>query len=98
MTYRTERSNSSLFDSMTIWRTCWITLTAAALFDPIAVGRFSEQLIAPMGVNNPVREVWDQAQLVWGPEPFESKIKCLVSIGAGVLTSKHLRNIASSTS
>ena len=36
------------------------------------------------GANNPVWEVWNQAQLIWGPRPLESRVKCLVSIGTGV--------------
>ena len=34
------------------------------------------------GANNPVQEVWNEAQQVWG-SPLEAKIKCLVSIGTG---------------
>ena len=36
------------------------------------------------GANNPVWEMWNQAQLMWGPEPLEGRIKCLVSIGTGI--------------
>ena len=36
------------------------------------------------GANNPIWEVWNEAQSVWGPQPLEGKIKCLVSIGTGV--------------
>lgn len=28
--------------------------------------------------------MWNQAQLIWGPEPLESRIKYLVSIGTGI--------------
>ena len=28
--------------------------------------------------------MWNQAQLMWGPEPLEDRIKCLVSIGTGI--------------
>lgn len=31
-----------------------------------------------------MREVWDQAQVAWGPEPLEGRVKCVVSIGTGV--------------
>jgi hypothetical protein len=44
------------------------------------------------GANNPVREVWDQAQLAWGPEPLEGKVKCLVSIGTGVPSLKAFKD------
>jgi hypothetical protein len=29
-------------------------------------------------------ELWNEAQLVWGPEPLDSKLQCLVSIGTGI--------------
>lgn len=82
--YRTPRGNSDLLNSATIWEACRATSSATSFFDPIAIGRFDEEFIdGATGANNPVREVWDQAQLIWG-EPLESQIKCLVSIGTGV--------------
>jgi predicted acylesterase/phospholipase RssA len=82
--YRTPRGNSDLFNSVQIWEACRATSAATFFFDPIAVGRYGEEFVdGATGANNPVREVWDQAQLVWGQE-LESKIKCLVSIGTGV--------------
>jgi hypothetical protein len=45
-----------------------------------------------MDVNNPVREMWDQAQLAWGPEPLEGRVKCLVPIGTGVPSLKPFRD------
>jgi hypothetical protein len=49
------------------------------------VGRFGKEFVdGATGADNPVREVWDQAQLTWGPEPLEGRVKCLVSIGTGV--------------
>ena len=44
------------------------------------------------GANNPVWEVWNQAQLIWGPEPLEGRIKCLVSIGTGSPSLKPFRD------
>ncbi|RYN53640.1 hypothetical protein AA0117_g13334 [Alternaria alternata] len=83
--YRTPRGSSDLLNSVTIWEACRATSAATSFFDPIAVGRYGEEFVdGATGANNPVREVWDQAQLVWGPEPLEGKVKCLVSIGTGV--------------
>lgn len=49
------------------------------------MGRFGEEFVdGATGANNPVRKVWEEAQLVWGQEPLEGRIKCLVSIGTGV--------------
>jgi hypothetical protein len=36
------------------------------------------------GANNPVVELWNQAQLMWGVEPLEGKVRCLVSVGTGI--------------
>lgn len=78
---------------MTIWQACRATSAATSFFDPIAVGRFSEEFVdGATGANNPVRELWDQAQLVWGPEPLEGKVKCLVSIGTGLPSLKPFKD------
>jgi hypothetical protein len=91
--YRTPRGNSDLLDSVTIWEACRATSAATSFFDPIAVGRYGEEFVdGATGANNPVREVWDQAQLAWGPEPLEGKVKCLVSIGTGVLSLKPFKD------
>ena len=36
--------------------------------------------------------MWSQAQLVWGPQPVEGRIKCLVSIGTGIPSLKPFRD------
>jgi predicted acylesterase/phospholipase RssA len=83
--YRTTRGSSDLLNSVTIWEACRATSAATSFFDPISVGRYGEEFVdGATGANNPVRELWDQAQLAWGPEPLEGKVKCLVSIGTGV--------------
>jgi predicted acylesterase/phospholipase RssA len=76
-----------------IWEACRATSAATSFFDPIAVGRFGEEFVdGATGANNPVRELWDQAQLAWGPELLESKVKCLVSIGTGVPSIKPFKD------
>lgn len=92
--YRTPRGNSDLLSSVTIWEACRATSAASSFFDPIAVGRFGEEFVdGATGANNPVREVWDQAQGVWGMEPpLEGRVKCLVSIGTGVPSLKPFKN------
>jgi predicted acylesterase/phospholipase RssA len=91
--YRTPRGNSDLLNSVTIWEACRATSAASSFFDPIAVGRFGEEFVdGATGANNPVREVWDQAQVAWGPEPLEGKVKCLVSIGTGVPSLKPFKD------
>jgi hypothetical protein len=91
--YRTPRGNNDLLNSVKIWEVCRATSAASSFFDPIAIGRFGEEFVdGATGANNPVRDVWDQAQLVWGPEPLEGKIKCLVSIGTGVPSLKPFKD------
>jgi hypothetical protein len=91
--YRTPRGNSDLLSSVTIWEACRATSAATSFFDPIAVGRYGEEFVdGATGANNPVHEMWGQAQLVWGPEPLESKVKCVVSIGTGVPSLKPLKD------
>jgi predicted acylesterase/phospholipase RssA len=91
--YKTPRGGNDLMNSVTIWQACRATFAVTSFFDPIAVGRYSEQFVDGLtGVNNPVREVWGQAQLAWGPEPLERRVKCLVSIGAGVPSLKAFKD------
>ena len=72
-------------NSVKIWEACRATSAASSFFDPISIGRYKEEFVdGATGANNPVWEVWNQAQLIWGSGPFESKVKCLVSIGTGV--------------
>ncbi|KAF1913173.1 hypothetical protein BDU57DRAFT_504079 [Ampelomyces quisqualis] len=91
--YRTPRGNNDLLNSATIWEACRATSAAPSFFDSITIGRFGEEFIdGATGANNPVREVWDQAQIVWGPAPLEGRVKCLVSIGTGVPSLKPFKN------
>ncbi|KAB2098597.1 hypothetical protein AG0111_0g13155 [Alternaria gaisen] len=91
--YKTPRGGNDLLNSVTIWEACRATSAATSFFDPIAVGRYGEQFVdGATGANNPVREVWDQAQLAWGPEPLEGKVKCMVSIGTGVPSLKAFKD------
>jgi predicted acylesterase/phospholipase RssA len=91
--YRTPRGNNDLLNSATIWEACRATSAAPSFFDSITIGRFGEEFIdGATGANNPVRELWDQAQIIWGPAPLEGRVKCLVSIGTGVPSLKPFRN------
>ncbi|KAF2711453.1 FabD/lysophospholipase-like protein [Pleomassaria siparia CBS 279.74] len=91
--YRTPRGNNDLLNSVKIWEACRATSAASSFFDPIAIGRFGEEYVdGATGANNPVWELWNQAQLMWGPEPLEGKVSCLVSIGTGVPVLKSFKN------
>jgi len=83
--YKSPRGGSDLLNSVKIWEACRATSAASSFFDSIAVGRYEEEFVdGAMGASNPVWEVWNQAQLIWGPRPLDDKVKCLVSIGTGV--------------
>ncbi|TAQ87275.1 hypothetical protein B7494_g4384 [Chlorociboria aeruginascens] len=91
--YKSPRGGSDLLNSVQIWEACRATSAASTFFDPIAIGRYEEEFVdGAMGANNPVWEVWNEAQLLWGSQQLENKIKCLVSIGTGVPSSKKYRD------
>jgi predicted acylesterase/phospholipase RssA len=93
--YRSPRGSSDLLNSVKIWEACRATSAASTFFDPIAIGRYEEEFTdGGTGANNPVWEVWNQAQMIWGPGPIDSKLKCLVSIGTGVPSLKPFQDDA----
>jgi hypothetical protein len=71
-----------------IWEAARATSAASSFFDPIRIdmGKYAEEFIdgAQAGANNPVREVYNEAKDVWDPEPLESNLNCMISIGTGV--------------
>lgn len=72
-------------NSVKIWEACRATSAASSFFDPISIGPYGEEFIdGATGANNPIWEVWNQAQLMWGPQPLEGRVKCIVSIGTGI--------------
>ena len=90
--YKSSRGSNDLLNSVKIWEASRPT-SAASSFDPITIGRYEEEFVdGAIGANNPVWEVWKQAQLMWGPKPVESKIKCLVSTGTGIPSLKPFRD------
>jgi predicted acylesterase/phospholipase RssA len=93
--YRSPRSSSDLLNSVQIWEACRATSAATSFFDPIAIGRYKEEFVdGATGANNPVSVLWNEAQLIWGPEPIESRIQCLISIGTGIPSLKPFQNDA----
>lgn len=91
--YHSSRGNvSDLFNITTIWQACRATSAATTFFDPIAIGPFNEVFLdGALGANNPVFELWSQAQDVWG-DALEAKLECLVSIGTGLPGSQPVRD------
>ncbi|CAM1503382.1 Fc.00g081580.m01.CDS01 [Cosmosporella sp. VM-42] len=91
--YRSARGVAHLYDSTTIWQACRATSAATTFFDPIAIGPYQEQFVdGALGANNPIYTLWTQAQDVWGDDQLRSRLRCLVSIGAGVPALKPVRN------
>ncbi|KAI9783465.1 MAG: hypothetical protein M1816_001347 [Peltula sp. TS41687] len=83
--YKSPRGLHDLLNTVKIWEACQATSAASSFFDAVVIGRYQEEFVdGATGANNPVWELWNQAQVMWGPEPLENNIKCLVSIGTGV--------------
>lgn len=83
--YRSPRGRERLLRTTKIWEASRATSAASSCFDPITLGDFEETFVdGATGANNPVYEVWNEAQDIWPSGSLEGKIKCLVSIGTGV--------------
>jgi predicted acylesterase/phospholipase RssA len=70
-----------------IWEAARATSAASSFFDPIRIniGKVGEEFIdGATGANNPIQELWNEAKDIFDPEPLESNLKCIVSIGTGV--------------
>lgn len=79
------RIGKDLLNSVKIREACRATSAASSFFDSITIGKYGEGFVdGATGAKNPVWKMWDQAQRMWGPEPLEDRIKCLVSIGTDV--------------
>jgi predicted acylesterase/phospholipase RssA len=69
---------------MKIWEAARATSAASTFFDPIKIGRYGEEFVdGAIGANNPVRELWTEAQDLWPKGSLADRIKCFVSIGTG---------------
>jgi len=83
--YRSPRGRERLLRTTKIWEAGRATSAASSFFDPITIGDFGESFIdGATGANNPVYEVWNEAQDMWPSSSLEDKVKCLVSVGTGV--------------
>ena len=70
-----------------IWEAARATSAASSFFDPVRIniGKVGEEFIdGATGANNPIQELWNEAKDIFDPEPLESNLKCIVSIGTGV--------------
>jgi predicted acylesterase/phospholipase RssA len=91
--YKSPHGNSDLLATVKIWEACRATSAASSFFDPIKIGGFNEEFVdGATGANNPIFELWNQAQAIWDLEPLEDSVKCLVSIGTGISSLKPFRD------
>lgn len=68
----------------TTWEAGRATSAATSFFDPIEIGEYKEKFVdGATGANNPVREVWIEAQDMWPDGLLNEKLNCIVSIGTG---------------
>lgn len=70
----------------TICEAAMATSAATSFFDPVAIGPAGQQYAdGALVANNPVREVWTEAQNIWDLRDgkIEERVKCIVSIGTG---------------
>jgi hypothetical protein len=96
--YRSPYGANDLLDSTKIWEACRATSAASSFFDGIAIGRYQEEFVTgATGANNPVWELWNQAQLIWGLEPLQDNVRCLVSVGTGIPSLKPFRDDVSTS-
>ncbi|KAI1094217.1 hypothetical protein F5B19DRAFT_490645 [Rostrohypoxylon terebratum] len=66
-----------------IWEAARATSAAATFFDPITIGR-QTFVDGATGNNNPIRQVLDEAKLIWPGAVSLGRIQCIVSVGTGV--------------
>jgi predicted acylesterase/phospholipase RssA len=85
---------SGLFNSVKIWEAARATSAASTFFEPIKIGPNGQQFFDGGTIaNNPIRQLWLEAQDIWGPQPgmsdklpLAAQVKCIVSIGTGMPT------------
>ena len=84
---RAYQSDTALIgDGAKIWEAARATSAASGFFDSITIGKHGQEYVdAGLGCNNPVDEVWTEAQDIWSPEEdnLAASVKCFISIGTG---------------
>lgn len=88
-----SRGRERLLRTTKIWEAGRATSAASSFFDPITIGVFGETFVdGATGANNPVYEVWNEAQDLWPSDSFEDNVKRFVSIGTGVPSLRPFEN------
>ena len=83
--YKSDRAMTE--DGAKIWEAARATSAATGFFDPITIGKHHQEYVdAGLGCNNPVNEIWTEAQdlyLEQGVHGLAARVKCFISIGTG---------------
>jgi hypothetical protein len=85
--YYSPRSTVDLLRHTKIWEACRATAAAPGFLDPITIkaGPLEQEFVSgTLGANNPVYELWAEAQALWDPARLEYRLKCMISIGSGL--------------
>ena len=87
--YKVRPGYTDLYENATIVQACLATSAAPTYFDPVEItlgppnGRYYAQFVdGALGYNNPVSQLWNQANLVYGG-PIGGRVDCLISVGTG---------------
>jgi hypothetical protein len=81
-----KEGESTMFDEIKIWEAACATSAATTFFNPakIKCGGVHRMFVdGALGTNNPVNQLWIEAQEQFQPLPLEPQIRCLLSIGTG---------------
>ncbi|KAJ6081476.1 hypothetical protein N7499_006350 [Penicillium canescens] len=79
-------SDRVLLEKISILEAARATSAATSFFDPIQIGPHGQKYVdGALSCNNPVDEVWREAQDLWCQETGDLKdlVKCFISIGTG---------------
>lgn len=84
-------------EGVSIWQAARATSAATSFFDPVVIGQgyLGQRYVdGALGRNNPLDEVWTEAQDIWETkqDSLEVKLKCIVSIGTGNLGTSAVGN------
>ena len=85
--YRRARGGGDRLRAVKIWQAARATSAAASFFEPIVIGMgaYEEKFLdGATGANNPVQNVWNEAQALSEPKPLEQNLKTIILVGTGV--------------
>ena len=84
--YQKAAEQSRFYDEVKIWEVARATSAATSFFAPMHISRGGitrEYHDGAFGANNPVNELWLEAQHEFGPSPLEHQVRAILSLGTG---------------